>query len=299
MHAMQCNTWGECHAMHVGWGGAGWGGVGWGGGWVGWGGWGGVGWVGGVGRGVGGVGGVGTGGWGGVGWGGVGGVGWGGVGWVGGWVGAVGGWVGGVGRGWVGVGVGWWWVSPNDASELEHGEDRKQDVQPDVLDNPADRHLRDGSQRNTAVVRPPIIRSEISPPARSSMIFGSVSEMGVENEAGAERDHDKQAEDRSRRSWRKRDVGRRASRGAMSRLIRYEAQIGKARRDAHNARHQKRATPRERSGQHRGDGGGERNAEIATNAVERKRAATLGGIFSTLSAVTDRMIDRREDAERE
>ena len=60
----------------------------------------------------------------------------------------------------------------------------------------------------------------------------------------------------------------------------------------------KAAAPADPCGQRRGDAGGERDAEIAAHAVERERAAAVDRRRDQ-DRGADRMIDRREHAERE
>ena len=153
--------------------------------------------------------------------------------------------------------------------------------------------------RNTAVVRPPTMTQ------RDAVADALVDDLrqrdrhGVEDQAGAERDHDEQAEDHRRGRLGQRDVGRGAALGRVRALSSGTSQIiDDAGRDADHARHQESAAPGERRGQRRGDAGGERHAEIAADAVERHGAAALGGVFQNHRGA-DRMIDRGEHAERE
>ena len=121
---------------------------------------------------------------------------------------------------------------------------------------------------------------------------------GVEHEARGGADQDEQPEHRDHHPHRQPHVRRGAAAGGELAVVRHHHEIGDPGRDADHGRHQERAAPADPCGQRRGDAGGERDADIAADAVEGERAAAVGrGRDHDRGA--DRMIDRGEHAERE
>ena len=145
---------------------------------------------------------------------------------------------------------------------------------------------------------PPTATSEIPEPMPLVDHLGQRDGHGVEHEAGGGADQDEQPEHRDHHPHRQPHVRRRASPGGELAVVRHHHEIGDPGRDADHGRHQERAAPAEPCGQARRDAGGERDADIAADAVEGERAAAVGrGRHHDRGA--DRMIDRGEHAERE
>ena len=96
---------------------------------------------------------------------------------------------------------------------------------------------------------------------------------GVEHQARGGADQDEQPEHRDHHPHRQPHVRRGAAAGGELAVVRHHHEIGDAGRDADHSRHEERAAPADPCGQRRGDAGGERDADIAADAVEGQRAA--------------------------
>ena len=166
------------------------------------------------------------------------------------------------------------------------------------LDDPANRELRDGAAQEHGR-RDAADRDQRN--ARADPLVDQLGQRdghGVEHQAGGGADQDEQREHRDHHPHRQPHVRRGAAAGGMLAVVRHHHEIGDTGRDADHGRHQERAAPADPSGQSRGDAGGERDADIAANAIEGERPAAVDrGRDHDRGA--DRMIDRGEHAERE
>ncbi len=186
---------------------------------------------------------------------------------------------------------------PQHAQELETCDHGEQKVGREFLHQSADRdlgeraahehrrrHAADQDERHLGAE--PLIHD-----------FRQRNRDDVENEAGAERDHDEQAEDARRQGGAERNIGYRAAACVLSFFVRDEPQIDDGGDDADHARHQEGCAPSQAGDERRCRAGGERCAEIAANAVEGERAAAHGRVLDQHGGA-DGMVDRREQAER-
>ena len=169
---------------------------------------------------------------------------------------------------------------PHHAGKLHDRKRREQNMRLDPLDQAPDGELRHGAAEKH---RGGQTADRDQGDAGADALVNDFRQRhrdGVEDEAGAQRHHDEEPKNHHRELRREVHVRGFRARGRMAFLLfRHHPQIDRGGQDAHDPRHQECAAPRERRRQCRRDAGGERNAEIAADAVEGERAAAMGGLL--------------------